>query len=210
MALITTYTGLDAAIDGYLHRSDLSDWVPNFIQNAQSKLYRRVMIRDMEKSFEIAVSSGTGAVPSDYRRMKFAYRSASPVTPLTIVSLDELYDMYPNRTESGVPAVFAREAGNFIYGPAPSDFTMKGVYYQTYTLLSAGGKLTNWYTDNAPEVLLYGALVEASPFIGDDERIPLWNQLFFDALQTVVKEQKGESLSGTPKRVRTRAAGVTA
>lgn len=211
MAIITDYTTLDQAVDDYLHRSDLSSWVPNFIQNCESKLYKRVMIRDMEKTFDIAVSSGLGTVPTDYRAMKFAYRNANPTTPLQIVTLEELYEEYPGRSDGGIPAVFTREAGNFIFGPGnPADFTMKGVYYYTYTLLSAGVKTTNWYTDNAPECLLYGSLVEAAPFIGDDERLPLWQSMFEEAVRIVEHEQKRENLSGGTKRQRTRASGSTA
>jgi len=211
MAIITDYDSLDAAVDGYLHRTDLSSWVPNFIQNCQSKLYRKYMIRDMEKALSVSVSGGTGAVPSDYRAMKFCYADGSPTTPLRFVSLEELFDEYPQRDEQGTPNLVSREVGNFVFGPGnPADFSMKGVYYYTYTLLSSGGKTTNWYTDEAPEVLLYGPLLEAAPFIGDDERMPLWQGLYLEACQLAELEVKREYLSGGTKRVRTQAAGSRA
>lgn len=37
---------------------------------------------------------------------------------------------------------------------------------------------TNWLTDYAPDVLLYAILLEAVPFLKNDERIPVWESAY--------------------------------
>ena len=37
---------------------------------------------------------------------------------------------------------------------------------------------TNWITEYAPQLLLYGTLVEATPFLKNDERIPVWQSMY--------------------------------
>lgn len=44
---------------------------------------------------------------------------------------------------------------------------------------------TNWLTDFAPNLLLYRALMEATPYLKNDERLPVWEKLYQEQLQTV-------------------------
>jgi len=37
---------------------------------------------------------------------------------------------------------------------------------------------TNWTTDFAPNALLHGALLQATPFLKNDERIPTWQGIY--------------------------------
>lgn len=56
--------------------------------------------------------------------------------------------------------------------------------------------LANFYITDAPEVLLYGALLEAVPLIKDDSRIPVWKEFFRDAIQTLKDEDENAETSG--------------
>jgi hypothetical protein len=37
---------------------------------------------------------------------------------------------------------------------------------------------TNWLSEYAPQLLLYGTLLEATPFLKNDERIPVWQSMY--------------------------------
>ncbi len=203
MALISSYATLVTAVEDYLARTDLSTWVPNFLQNSQKKLYRSLRIRPMEASLSVTIASGVAALPSDYLDLKYAYVNASPVTFLKRMSPEQLYENYPTRSSSGKPIFIAREAENFIFGPYPdSTYAIAGIYYKQLDLLSASNT-TNWFTTNAPEVLLYGALMEAQPFLMNDKRIPVWQQLFNEAIDTISGQEKREKYSGSTPQVRT-------
>ena len=44
---------------------------------------------------------------------------------------------------------------------------------------------TNWLTDYAPDVLLYAILLEAVPFLKNDERIPVWESAYARGLASL-------------------------
>ena len=193
MAVITNYATLQTAVADYLARDDLTTFIPNFIQNAENKLYRSLNLRNEETALSVSISSGAAAVPSDFKALKFAYFDQSPAQTLEWVSISELYNDYPDRSDSGVPFVISREGTNFVFGPNSQDGTLKGIYYAKKDPLRTTDP--SWYATNAPEVLLYASLLEAEPFLVRDERIGVWQNFFLDALETLKAEQSNAEYS---------------
>jgi hypothetical protein len=188
MAVITSYATLQTEIGNTLARSDLTAEIPQFIQFAENRLYRSLNLRNEETALSVAISGGVAAVPSDFKALKFAYYDQSPAALLDWVPIEQLYREYPTRTESGIPSVISREATNFVFGPVASDGTLKGVYYAKQDPLRTTDP--SWYVTNAPEVLLYGSLLEAAPFIQDDERLQVWGQMYQSAVDTLLTEER--------------------
>lgn len=189
MAVITSYATLQTAIADYLARDDLTTFIPNFIQNCENKLYRTLNLRNEETALSQTITSGVATVPTDFKALKMCFYDGNPAHPLQFVTLDELYRDYPvrNTTATTKPAVIAREGSNFIFGPVPADGTLKGVYYAKQDPLRTTDP--SWYVTNAPEVLLYGSLLEAEAFIMNDQRLPLWQQYFADAVDSLKQEE---------------------
>lgn len=202
MAVITDYDTLDAAVDDYLARSDLSSYVPLFIAQCENKLYRHLRIRAMEEALSGTISSGVLSVPADYVELKYAYIDATPIRWLQQVTPEQLYKKYPVRSGTEYPSVMAREGSNFIFGPYPGDYDVVGLYYKRLPHLNSSSPTTNWFTSDAPDLLLYGSLLEAEPFIKNDARLPLWKQMYDMAMQTVMGEEKRESRSGGSLAIR--------
>jgi hypothetical protein len=194
MAVITNYATLLTAVADYLARDNLTTFVPNFIQNTENKLYRSLNLRNEETALSVAISSGVAVVPTDYKKLRFAYYNANPVTVLDWMTIEDLYREWPDRSGSDTPNNISREALNFVFGAFPADGTLTGVYYAKQGF--ARDVDTTWYVTEAPEVLLYGALLEATPFIQGDERILIWQQLFKDALDTLRVEEDESYVSG--------------
>lgn len=59
-----------------------------------------------------------------------------------------------------------------------------GRRYKDFTALS-GNNPSNWILSSHPDVYLYGALVEASPYLSDDARVAVWGQLYATAVLTL-------------------------
>ena len=194
MAVVTDYATLLTAVADYLARDDLTTFIPNFVQNAENKLYRSLNLRNEETALSVAISSGVAAVPADFKGLKFAYYDSAPIHLLQWVTIDELYRDYPDRSgASQSPAVISREAGNFVFGDVAADGTLKGVYYAKHDPLRTTDP--NWYATNAPEVLLYASLLEAAPFIHDDPRLLVWRELIMDAVESLKIEQDAAEVS---------------
>ncbi len=194
MAVITNYATLLTAVADYLARDDLTDFIPNFVQNTEDKLYRTLSLRNEETALSVPITSGVATVPTDFKKLRFAYYDASPVAILDWMGLEDLYRKWPTRSGSDTPLNISRQGTNFVFGPFPADGTLTGTYYAKQGF--ARDLDTTWYVTEAPEVLLYGSLMEATPFIQGDERILIWQQLFKDALDTLREEELNASNTG--------------
>lgn len=188
MAVTTSYTTLLTTVQDYLARSDLATFAPNFVQNFEEKFYRQPMNfgRWMETALNGTIASNVLALPTGYLGLKYAYVDGSPSSRLERVSLDQLIGRYRRGGDTGRPMWIAREVGNFIFGPVPdSDYTIKGVYWQKPTAMRdyASDAAAHWLIVNAPDLCLYGALLEAEPFVKNDARFPMWKTLYDLALK---------------------------
>ena len=204
MAVITSYTTLLTAVGDYLARSDLTTFTPNFVQNFEERF-----LRDsenwgswLESALSVTVASGVAAVPASYLGLRVAYFSTRQ--NLKRVSLEQLYARYPRGNPStGLPSHIARNGANFEFGVVPTDgTTLLGTYYAKPAPLrsySTGGAdaIAHYLIVSAPDLCLYGALLEAMPFIKKDERIPLWKMAFDEAVMAYRSRLKGEDNSGS-------------
>jgi hypothetical protein len=201
---ITSYSELQTAIANWLNRSgdtDLTSVVPDLIMLCENRIYRELRIRPMEVALNSTISSGVIAVPANYVELKFTYIDGSPVQRLTKKDPGWIYENYPDRAAEGLPNFIAREVDNFIFGAYPdSSYTVKGVYYQRLPALSVSNT-TNWFITNAPDLLLFGSLCEAEPFLKNDDRIQLWEAKYKTIKDQIINQDKQEAYSGSPVTV---------
>lgn len=194
---ITNYSELKTAISTWLHRDDLTTIAPDLVTFAENRIYRDLRIRCMETALSSAIASGVIAVPSGYIELKSAYVDGTPVGKLTRKDADFIYKNYPTRASGGRPVFIAREGESFIFGPYPdSAYTIKGIYYKRLPALS-DSNTTNWFTTNAADLLLFAALCEAAPFIGNDSRIVVWEGKYNEVKERIKREDRNEAFSGS-------------
>jgi hypothetical protein len=201
VAVITNYETLLTAIGDYLARDDLSAFAPNFAQNWEERFYRQPQNWGpwMELALSLTLSSGVAEVPEGFLGLKLAYVDSSPSWPLQRVSSQMLYRKYPRGMSTGQPVMIARDQGNFVFGPVPdSDYTISGTYYAKPTLLRDLTTGVNWMITNAPDLVLYGSLLEAEPFLKNDGRIAVWRDFYTDALADYRDLVRDEDTMGSP------------
>jgi hypothetical protein len=171
---ITTYSELKTAVANWLARSDLTDYIPDFITLFEAVANRRLRVRQMETTTTLTTSSGSVALPSDFqtwRRMGFA--SGSRTSEVEYVTPNYLYSAYPTST-ADTPKLWTIVGSNIItrpYDDTASALTLD--YYQTITALSDAAP-TNWLLTKWPDVYLFGALAEASGFIKKFDDLAMW------------------------------------
>jgi hypothetical protein len=61
---------------------------------------------------------------------------------------------------------------------------------------------TNRILKDAPDALLYGALMHSAPYIGDDQRLQLWGTLYGQAKDSYKKMEWRSRTGGGPLQVR--------
>jgi hypothetical protein len=194
---IASYAELKTAIANRIHRDDITLLIPDFIALGEVRIYRDLRIRVMETALSSAISSGVVALPSGYIELKHAYIDGTPVGKLTRKTADWIYRNYPTRSSDSKPLFVASDAGNFIFGPYPdSAYTMKGTYYAKLAALS-DSNTTNWFTENAPDLLLFASLYEAADHTMDDAAMAKWDARYERVKDKIQRENDAEEFSGS-------------
>lgn len=197
---ITTYSELQTALSNWLHRSDLTALIPDFIVLGEKRIMRKARVRVMETALSGTIASGVIAVPTDYLGLKFAYINSSPTRFLTRASASQIYTDYPNRSATDKPSMIGREGANFIFGPYPdSGYSVSGIYYARPTSIVSSA---NAFFLLNPDVYLFAALCEAAPYMGNDTRVALWESKMKTLLDDLDAESDDEYSSGGGLAVR--------
>ena len=208
-----TFTELKDAVADWLDRSDLTARIPDFITLAEARLNRDLRIRPMEVRSSMETTSGQRYfnLPGGYLQMRNMQMNTNPITPLEYITPEMLDRLYGSDT-AGKPRAYTLIGDEIQLAPIPdSDYTVEMAFYEKFTPLgdgTSGTVTTNWLTTNAPDILLYGALLEAEPFIKNDERIALWLNAYSSAVKKIQDADARDRHSGSAMRVRNIYSGV--
>jgi len=208
-----TFTELKDAIADWLDRSDLTARIPDFITLAEARINRDLRIRPMEVRSSMETTSGQQYfnLPGGYIQMRNIQLNTNPTAPLEYITPEMLDRLYGSST-TGKPRAYTLIGDEIQLAPIPdSDYTVEMAFYEKFTALgdgTSGTVTTNWLTTNAPDVLLYGALLEAEPFIKNDERIRLWLSAYEGAVKKIQDADARDRHSGSAMRVRNIYSGV--
>jgi len=215
-----TYAQLKAAIQNYTDNTETS-FVANiddFIQSAEQTILNSIDLQYFRKNVT-GVTSGTGTnpylqVPSDYLA-SFSLSVLNGTTKEFLLEKDVNYIQSVNPTDAtGVPKYYAYfDINNFILAPIPAVvYTAELHYfYRPISLTSAtvGDSGTTWLSENAPNAMLYGSLVEANIYMkGEQDLQQLYNERFLRSLERLkdygeARENSDAYRKGLPTRPRT-------
>jgi hypothetical protein len=196
---LATYSDLKTTVANYLARTDLTTQIPDFIRFAELRLRRELRIRQMLKSVTTTTTGGdsTVALPSDFLEARDFYVSTNPIQPLTFSS-PAIFSRNTNTTQSGKPLNYTILASEFKLSPVPdTTYTLEMLYYAAPVFMDDSNS-SNAFMANAPDALLYAALLEAEPYLMNDARINTWGSLYDRAITTLTKSDESSQYSGVP------------
>ena len=194
---LSTYSELKSSVGDWLNRTDLTAAIPDFISLAEAQMERKLRTRQMIVRATATIDTEYGTVPADFLEVKSLKLQTNPVTPLqfeTIDSLDNLQAQYPS---SSKPRFFSIVGSQIRTVPVPdSSYTAELTYYAKLTKLS-DSVTVNWLLTAAPDVYLYGALLQAAPYLKDDARISVWATMYTSAMEDLqVADDRGATSGG--------------
>lgn len=200
MPEVLTFTSLQEDMRRYLERGALVDTqvyeqLPRLINLAERAIARELKIQGFINVVTSTLTQGTSvyAKPDRWRdTISMTYgtgASQNTREPLYARSYEYCRAYWPDSDEQSAPLFYADyNYANWLIVPTPDDdYPWEIVYYQQPPLLDASNE-TNWLTDYAPNALLYRALLEATPFLKNDERIPVWGQMYQQAIASLSTE----------------------
>lgn len=200
----TSYSDLQTAIAGYLARSDLTTQIPDFIRLAETRLRRDLRIRQMLKSVTTATvaADSTVELPSDFLEVRDFVVVGNPVQPLNYYS-PSAFNRNTRTWEIGKPNSYTVLANDFQLSPVPDTvYTVQLFYFAAPTFLS-DANTSNVFLANTPDALLYGALLEAEPYLMNDSRINTWGTMFDRAMASITRSDEQGQYSGVPLAIKT-------
>lgn len=219
MATTVNYTSLVKDVQNYLERggSDLTDptvyaQIPRLINACERKL---AQVLKLQGQIEVLVDAPRGLQagnsilekPDRWRQtvsMNFGSGyTKNTRTPLFTRDYEYLRYYWPDSTQTGVPEFYADyDLTHWLIAPTPDqDYPLEVISYMQPVLLSEENQ-SNFWSDYTPNLLLYGSLLEAEPFIKDDARIQVWQGMWQLEVQSLDAQDLGKILDRMGQRKR--------
>jgi hypothetical protein len=195
------YTELQAAIASFLNRQDLTSVIPTFVTLVESGLNRVLRHRSMLGRSTATLDTDFTTLPADFLEAKNVQLNTNPVTSLRFVSIEHADRL---KTESTAQPQYYTLVGDTLeVVPSPdTSYTVELVYYKKLPALS--GNSTNWLLTSHPDVYLYGSLMQAAPYLKNDERLSVWGALYAAAISDLNASSDRTEFSGASLVMRTR------
>jgi hypothetical protein len=178
---ISTYSELKTSIAGWLHRSDLTTSLADFITLSESKFNRRLRTLDQETTFGPSTPTSYEITrPSDFKAFIRLWRTSDGGEVFSR-SLTEVV----SGQAAGVSAYYAINRSVITFDGTSE---VKGTYHAKVTALSDAAP-TNWLLTAYPDLYLWAGLSEAAFYAKDLNAAAMWTERT-DAL---IKEINGTS-----------------
>lgn len=181
---LADYDGLKASVADFLNKTNLTSQIPDFITLAEAQLNLDLDCREMSGLAILSISQDSYPLPCDFDAV-LSLRLDGDVKDIPAVSPDQL-DGFPG---VGKPAGYA-VMDRLIFAPAPdANYQATMRYRKRIPALSSSNKC-NWLLKRHPGAYLYGSLLQAAPYLRDDERISVWSGLYTAAVDALNQNEK--------------------
>jgi len=195
-ASVMTYDSLVENIQSYLERTDTAtlEKIPLFIMLAEQTIASQIKFLGNLTVVESTMVSNQPVIDKParwHKTVSFNITVAGERQPVLLRKYEYLREYWPNATDTGIPAYFADyDYTHWLVAPTPAlGYTFEVLYYERIQPLDSSNQ-TNWFTIYAPQALLYGSLLQAMPFLKNDERMAMWQQNYDLIMRTLMAEDK--------------------
>ncbi len=186
------YSELKTAIADFLHRTDLTTQIPQFIERAEAALFREINIKDLRVSVAGTTTGQYADLPTDFSEVVRVTATYSG----TEYDLD--YGSQPIDYTMTAPAYYALENNKLrIFGTSTGQaYTL---YYTPKVTALSDSNTSNWILANAPDLYLYASSLEAARYMRDAALEDKLNMLVAPLVDSIKRytERKGQPTSGS-------------
>jgi len=192
---IVDYATLQNSVGNWLARADLASAIPDFIRLAESRINRDLRVRRMQAVVTGSASSGVIALPDDFSgtiSLRVHYAGGSyELFPLTSASAPTYVVL------SGLPLGYTVVGSNLVLSSGQPDLPYTLTYWMKVPTLSASNQQT-WLLTDEPGIYIYAALVEAAPYVQDDQRTLLWATQYKAIVDQMMRSDEDERFGNAP------------
>jgi hypothetical protein len=195
-ASVMTYDSLVENIQSYLERNDTAtlDKIPLFIMLAEQVIASKIKFLGnlTVNTSNMIIDTAVIAKPARWHKtVSMNITAAGEREPVLLRKYEYLRNYAPDPTATGTPKYYADyDYSNWLVAPTPdAAYNFEVLYYERVQPLDSTNQ-TNWFTIYAPQALLYGSLLQAMPFLKNDERLPMWQAQYDAIMATLAEEDK--------------------
>lgn len=195
-ASVMTYDSLVENIQSYLERSDTAtlEKIPLFIMLAEQVIASQIKFLGnltVNTSAMVATQAIIDKPARWHKTVSMNITVAGERSPVLLRKYEYLREYWPNASSTGIPKFYCDyDYTHWLVAPTPtSAYSFEVLYYERVQPLDSSNQ-TNWFTIYAPQALLYGSLLQAMPFLKNDERMGMWQQQYDLIIQTLKVEDQ--------------------
>ena len=195
-ASVMTYDSLVENIQSYLERNDAStlDKIPLFIMLAEQVIASQIKFLGNLTVNTSTMTAGENVIDKPARWHKTVSMNitvAGERFPIFNRRYEYLREYWPDPAATEVPKFYCDyDYTHWMVAPTPaSAYNFEVLYYERVQPLDSSNQ-TNWFTIYAPQALLYGSLLQAMPFLKNDDRVPLWQGQYKLIMDILTAEDK--------------------
>lgn len=168
---INTYADLQKSVATWLKRSNLADVIPDFIRLAEVRINRDLRVKQMTDSYTRTTDQHQIALPNTLLEMEKVSLNG---TTLVYNGVGLVEPAYLNLRGNEYAII-----GDSLYISRAYDGPQTLIlnFYKRLEPLSATNT-QNPVLSNFPNVYLYAALLEGTPYLKDDDRIGIWQAAY--------------------------------
>jgi hypothetical protein len=194
VAAVMTYDSLVDDLSTYLERTDQAtlEKIPTFIMLAEQVIATELKFLGNITVVTSTMVPGEAVIdkPARWRKtVSINVTVAGQRQPVLLRKYEYLREYWPNATETDIPKFYCDyDYTHWLVAPTPdAAYNYEVLYYERVQPLDSSNQ-SNWFTQYAPQALLYGSLLQAMPFLKNDERIPMWQAQYQQVITTLQAE----------------------
>ena len=195
-ASVMTYTSLVENIQSYLERDDTAtvEKIPLFIMLAEQIIASQIKFLGNLTVNTSTMTASTSIIDKPARWHKTVSMNITvddERQPVLLRKYEYLREYWPNANSTGTPEFYSDyDYTHWLVAPTPdAAYAFEVLYYERIQPLDSANQ-TNWFTIYAPQALLYGSLLQAMPFLKNDDRMTMWKANYDQIMQTLMAEDK--------------------
>lgn len=190
---VLTYDSLTSTVLQYLERQDSAvvNAIPTFITLAEFEIAEQIKTLGQLQIVESTMTLGNPVIQKPARWRKTVSMNVlvnGKKQPVLLRKYEYLKNYWQDDTQLATPLYYADTDWDHWYlAPTPDQaYTFEVLYYERIAPLSSTNQ-TNWITQNAPNAMLFGTLLQAMPFLKNDQR-QIFQQKYTESIQALKAE----------------------
>ena len=194
-SFVLTYDSLTTQVEQYLERNDdaVVNAIPTFITLCEFEIAQQIKTLGQQQVVNSTMNANNAIIqkPARWRKTVSFNVTGSSGTPAPVYLRKYEYLLnYNTGGTTGQPLYYSDYDYKhcLLYTTTDKSYKFKVLFYERLQPLSSDNQ-TNWITENAPNAMLYGTLLQAMPFLKNDQRV-IFQQKYKEAMDVLKSEDQ--------------------